>query len=79
MEFERKTPGTRICRCELDEEARQLKDSNQVWVGGEHLVSVVPNTDVHMHYYPDRRTHTITILKIENVEAGDDVASNTDG
>lgn len=79
MEFEAKTPGTKVCTCELDEEARQLKKSNQRWMGGEHLVSAVPGTDVHMHYYPDRTTHMISVLLIENVEPATDVTSITDG
>jgi hypothetical protein len=81
MEFEAKTPGTRVCTCELDEEARQLTESNQVWAGGEHLVTVVPETGgvVHTHYYPDRKTRTIIFLKIENVEPPTDVPSTDTG
>ena len=81
MEFERKPGGAVICTCPLDEEARQLKETNQVWLGGEHLRTVVPETNdvVHVHYYPDPTTNVIMILKIENVEPGSDVASPTDG
>ena len=82
MEFERKPGGAVICTCPLDDEARQLKEMNQLWMGGEHLRTVVPGTNdvVHVHYYPDRRRGTISILKIENVEPISDVPStNTDG
>ena len=68
MEFERKTPGTKICTC-TDFEP-QLDESGQLWLGGEHLVSIVPDTGgvVHTHYYPDKARHVIIMLKIENVE-----------
>lgn len=58
-----------------------LKDLDQLWMGGEHLVSVVPGTDgvVHVHYYPDPATSVILMLKIENVEPSSDVLSPTDG
>lgn len=81
MEFERKPGGAVICTCPLDEEARQLKETNEVWVGGEHLRTVVPGTDdvVHVHYYPNRARGVILILKIENVEPNSDVTSPTDG
>ncbi len=71
MEFEAKTPGTRICTC-TDFEP-ELEDSGQLWIGGEHLVSVAPGTDgvVHMHYYPDKasRPPAIIILTIKSVHA----------
>lgn len=68
MEFERKTPGTKVCTC-MDFDLT-LKESNQVWMGGEHLLSVVPNTGgvVHTHYYPDRTKRVIIMLKIESIE-----------
>ena len=68
MEFERKTPGTKVCTCMAFD--HELDESGHVWMGGEHLVSVIPGTGgvVHTHYYPDRSRKVIIILKIENVE-----------
>ncbi len=68
MEFEAKTPGTKVCTCDLD--GTELAESNQVWAGGEHLMSPVPGTDetVRTHYYPDHAAGVIIILSIETVE-----------
>lgn len=72
MEFERKTPDTKVCTC--NDFGSEFVDAGVVWMGGEHLVSVVPGTEnadegrVLSHYYPDPATRTVLILKFETVK-----------